>query len=325
MLGMLAAVAVALLLVAGGGTGRSVAATSHVTVPATSTNPCVGAPAAGRLKHVIVIVLENHSYSNIIGSSSAPNLNQLASQCGLASNYHSITHPSLPNYVGLTAGSIFGLSTDLCHCMLPVGGVFLQLQQTHQSWGTYAESMATRCDPNASGGTGGYTPHHNPAVYYTRLRRTCPTRDVRMGSTTAGALTGALSGRHLPTFVLMIPNLCDDMHSCSIQHSDGWVGAWVRRIVHSYQYQHQATAIFITWDEGTGGHIGAGENCAANLSDQSCHVPLIVISRMVRAHSVARKYFTHYSLLHTIDALTGLPSLRGAAFAPTGLGAAFHL
>lgn len=325
MLCVLAAVVLGLIVAGGGGAGLSAAATAAPSVPATGSSPCVGASPAGRLKHVIVIMLENHSYSNIIGSPSAPHLNALASECGVASNYHNITHPSLPNYVALTAGSTFGLETDLCHCMLPIGGVFLQLAQTHQSWATYAENMPTPCDPDSAGGTYGYTPHHNPAVYYSRLRTTCKKHDVRMGSTSSGALNGALVNRHLPTFSLMIPNLCDDMHACSVQHSDAWVGAWVNRIVHSYQYQHQATVIFITWDEGTDGHIGAGEDCAANLSDQSCHVPLIVISRMVRAHSIARAYFTHYSLLHTIDALTGLPSLRKAATAPFGLGAAFHL
>ena len=324
MLAVLATVVLG-LIVAAGGAGRSVAATTAPRVQATGANPCVGAPPAARLAHVIVIMLENHSYSDIIGSGAAPHMSALASECGVASNYHNITHPSLPNYVALTAGSTFGLQSDLCHCMLPVGGVFLQMQQTHQSWATYAENMTTPCDPNSVGGTYGYTPHHNPVIYYSKLRTTCRKYDLRMGSTTSGALNSALADGHLPTFTLMIPNLCDDMHACSVQHSDAWVGAWVHRIIDSYQYQHQSTVIFITWDEGDGGHIGAGENCAANLGDESCHVPLIVISRMVRPHSVARAYFTHYSLLHTIDALTGLPSLRNAATAPAGLGAAFHL
>ena len=299
----------------GSAPARSQAATQH---------PCSGQPAAGHLDHVIVIMLENHSYSQIIGQSAAPNLNQLASECGVASNYHSITHPSLPNYLAITSGSTFGLATDDCQCRQDVGGVFLQMAQTHRTWGLYAESMPTACDPDNSRGID-YTARHNAPIYYLRLDGTCSRNDLRLGTTTAGALNTALAGGHLPAYSMIVPNLCDDMHDCSIQTSDAWVGAWVRRIVDSYEYQHQATVIFITWDEGTDGHIGAGENCRANLSDQSCHVPLIVISRFTRPGTVSAAYFTHYSLLRTVEAMMHVGALRNAAYAPAGLGNAFHL
>ena len=55
-------------------------------------------------KHIIWVMMENHSYNTIIGSSQAPYINSLASECGLATNYHNISHPSLPNYMAATAG-----------------------------------------------------------------------------------------------------------------------------------------------------------------------------------------------------------------------------
>jgi phospholipase C len=300
---------------AGSGAAPSQAATQR---------PCSGRTAPGHLDHVIVIMLENHSYSQIIGSSSAPDLNQLARECGVASNYHSTTHPSLPNYLAITAGSTFGLATDDCQCRQDVGGVFLQMAETHRTWGLYAESMPSDCDGVSSRGIE-YTSRHNAPIYYTRLNPGCPRHDVRLGTTTSGPLNSALAGGHLPTYTMIVPNLCDDMHSCSIQTSDAWVGAWVHRIVDSYEYQHQATAIFITWDEGTDGHIGAGENCAQNLSDQSCHVPLIVISRFTRPGTVTGAYLTHYSLLRGVEAMLHVGALRNAAWAPRGLDSAFHL
>ena len=48
--------------------------------------------------------MENHSSSAIIGSSQAPYFNTLAKECGLATNYHNITHPRLPNYIAATSG-----------------------------------------------------------------------------------------------------------------------------------------------------------------------------------------------------------------------------
>ena len=310
----------ALLGWAGNGPVRSLAA-----VPAsTAQGPCRGAPAPSRLRHVIVLVLENHSYSQILGSSSAPNLNRLASSCGVASNYHSISHPSLPNYLALTAGSTFGLATDVCHCSLAVGGVFRQMALSGQRWGVYAESMPRACWVGSTSALG-YTSRHNPPVYFRPLWSSCRAHDRRLGVPTSGPLDTALRDGSLPAYSLIVPNLCNDMHNCSISTSDAWVGRWVRRIQNSYAYQRQPTAIFILWDEGTGGHIGAGENCASHLADQSCHVPLIVVSRFVRPGTAIRAYFTHYSLLRAIEVMLHVRPLRRAATAPRGLASAFHL
>src|SRR5919109_3419040 len=85
--------------------------------PVVFSNPCgaLHAPAVG-YQHVIWIWLENHSYEQLIGppgspaAAGAPYLNALAARCGLATNYHNITHPSLPNYLAATAGSTLGVS-----------------------------------------------------------------------------------------------------------------------------------------------------------------------------------------------------------------------
>src|SRR5258708_7940920 len=85
----------ALLLALAGGAGSAQAA----------TGPCgTISPGAAHYTHVIWILEENHSYPDIVGSSQAPYINSLASDCGLATNDHNISHPSLPNYVGMTSG-----------------------------------------------------------------------------------------------------------------------------------------------------------------------------------------------------------------------------
>jgi len=55
--------------------------------------------------HAFIVLEENHSYSNVIGSSSMPYLNGLASANGLATQYYADAHPSLPNYFMLTVGA----------------------------------------------------------------------------------------------------------------------------------------------------------------------------------------------------------------------------
>ena len=59
------------------------------------------------------MVEENHAYSQIIGSPEAPYWNFLASEGSSLTDFHALTHPSLPNYLALIGGSTFGLTTDL--------------------------------------------------------------------------------------------------------------------------------------------------------------------------------------------------------------------
>ncbi|MGH2717595.1 MAG: hypothetical protein ACRDJU_03305, partial [Actinomycetota bacterium] len=118
--------------------------------------------------HVVWIWMENHSYGDIIGSPQAPYLNTIASECGLATNYHNITHPSLPNYIAATSGlalsSLKPFDPD-CNptkkCTTSAPSIFGQV-----SWKAYEESMPSNCDMSNSGE---YAVRHNPPPYYTTL------------------------------------------------------------------------------------------------------------------------------------------------------------
>src|SRR5215472_7144712 len=69
-----------------------------------ATKPCLDHAVPRHYTHVIWIFMENHSYGAIIGSHQAPYINSIATECGLATNYHNISHPSLPNYISATSG-----------------------------------------------------------------------------------------------------------------------------------------------------------------------------------------------------------------------------
>src|SRR5215472_13146551 len=85
--------------------------------PAAASGPCGTVTTAPTYTHVIWIWMENHSFGDIIGSSQAPFINSLATECGLATNYHNISHPSLPNYVGATSGlSVSAVQTFKSDC-----------------------------------------------------------------------------------------------------------------------------------------------------------------------------------------------------------------
>ncbi len=60
---------------------------------------------------VVVVILENHDYNELVGDTvNAPFLNSVISQGLLFTNAHGVDHPSQPNYLSLFSGSDQGVS-----------------------------------------------------------------------------------------------------------------------------------------------------------------------------------------------------------------------
>src|SRR3954466_3344509 len=109
--------------------------------------------------------MENKSSDRVVGSKSAPYLNDLAGHCGLANNDHGVAHPSLPNYIALTSGSTQGITDDRppsAHPLTP-SSLFSHLDSPGRAWRSYEEAMPTNCSRADSGR---YAVRHNPATYY---------------------------------------------------------------------------------------------------------------------------------------------------------------
>jgi hypothetical protein len=248
--------------------------------------------------------MENKPYGSVIGSSSAPYENQLAKLCGVATNYHGITHPSLPNYLAATGGSTFGVSDDSGPDAHPLAGqsLFGQLDTAGLRWRAYEESMPSNCDLAAGGR---YGTKHNPAVYYTSLRASCGTNDVPL----EGNLERDIAAGSLPSFSFVTPNLCDDTHDCSVRTGDKWLATWIPKILDGPNYRSGNTLVVLTWDEGT----GSGNQ-----------IPTIVVAPSVRPGLTAGARLDHYALLRSTEDLLGLGHLGAAASAPS-LATAFGL
>jgi hypothetical protein len=283
---------------------------------ARAAGPCGTTTATPSYQHVIWIWFENHSYSDIIGSSSAPYFNSVASECGVATNYHNLSHPSLPNYVGATSGldvsSLRKFDPDCDpskECSSAGSSIFGQ----GETWKAYEESMPSQCAPSDSGE---YAVRHNPPPYFTALT-TCAADDVPYTQ-----LATDLASNALPAFSFITPNLIDDMHDGTIAQGDAWLNNNLPMILASPEYTSGTTAVFVTFDEGTGGE--SPEDCSANTADNSCHVLTEVISPSTPAGSTSATLFNHYSLLATTEQLLGLPALGEAASAAT-MTAVFNL
>ncbi len=97
-------VCLSLLLAAAFGCGGGSFSPSPQDSPTTVAPPSASALSVPVFSHVFVVVEENHGYSSVIGSSSMPYLNSLASKYGLATQYYANTHPSIGNYFMMTTG-----------------------------------------------------------------------------------------------------------------------------------------------------------------------------------------------------------------------------
>ncbi len=113
--------------------------------------------------HVFVIMMENKERSQVIGSASAPYINQLARQYGSAANYTGVAHPSLPNYMALTGGQTV-FTTDCQGCVTPARHLVDQVVDSGRHWKAYMESMPAPCTTTDSGL---YVQKHNPFIHYT--------------------------------------------------------------------------------------------------------------------------------------------------------------
>ena len=219
--------------------------------------------------------MENRSYSQLIGDAYIANL---AAQYGLATDYHGVSHPSLPNYLALTSGSTWGIADDGFHA-LPAGGLGAQLTAAGIEWRAYMEGMGNGCYHSPYP----YALKHNPFAYYGSA---CPPQ--------VAPFSGFASdmAREVPSFVWITPDLCHDGHDCSSAVAEGWLAQTVPVIMATNAWQ-DGGVLFITWDEG---------------EDSANSVLTLVIHPDPLNHRSGHAY-NHYSLLASVEDLLGLGRL----------------
>jgi acid phosphatase len=250
-----------------------------------------GAATIPAFDHIFIILMENHSYSEIIGSSQAPYINSLASRYGLAANYFGVSHPSLPNYLALTGGDTFGITTDCTTCFVNAPNIAVdRVEASGRTWKSYQESMPSPC---FIGDSNPYAQKHDPFIYF---------NDIRLNSTECNKIvpftsfaSDLTSTATTANYVWITPNLCDDMHDCSIGTGDSWLQSNVPTILNSPAYTTQNSLLLITWDEDDG--------------TQNNQVPTLVIAKNVTPGFKSGTLYSHYSVLSTIEQAWGLSSL----------------
>jgi hypothetical protein len=255
---------------------------------------------------VAVLVLENRSYGQVIGSSNAPYLNQLARSNSLATNYYAIGHPSLPNYIALTGGSRFEIKRNCAACDTPAKNLVGQLNGARISWKAYFEGLTSSRRPGAITRT--YNPHYNPFVYFQAVRSKAVNRSRVVSF---ASLRRDLRAGQLPRFSWIAPGVRHDGHNGSLRQADRYASRLVPQVLRGLG---RGGVLYLTWDEGT-----HKDRAGVNGSKGGGKVALIAAGGAARKGATSATPANHYALLRTIEAGFRLPALGHAGSPGTPL------
>ena len=244
--------------------------------------------------HVVVVVMENHAYSQVIGSSSAPYINNTLKAGGAnLTQSHAITHPSQPNYYALFSGSTQGVTDD--SCVKPgfssAANLGSEVIAAGKTWGSYNETLPSQGSTTCK--SGNYAQKHNPWFGFSNV----PTNTAK---TFAQFPTDYST---LPKMSFVVPNLCSDMHDCSVSTGDTWIknnlGAYA-----TWAKTHNSLLV-VTFDEDN------------SLSGN--RIPTLLYGQPVTAGSSTATTYSHYDLLRTLEDLAGTSTHAGQAASATDI------
>lgn len=259
-----------------------------------------------QLSHVFVLVEENHGYSAVIGNSSVPYLNSLASKYSLATQDYADAHPSLPNYFMLTTGALI-TNTDSFTGTVSQDNVVQALQAAGKTWKCYAQSLPSVGYTGTD--TGAYVRRHNPFAYFTVVLN-----DPALAGNIVpfSQLATDLANNNLPQYAFIVPDLNHDAHDCppgmntctdtqKLANMDAWLKANMDGLIQGSAFNN--SLLIVTFDEAD----------VQDTQHGGGHVATILVGSPVKSGYQSTTLYQHESLLRlTMEAL-GVKDLPGAA------------
>ncbi|MDO8989303.1 MAG: alkaline phosphatase family protein [Sideroxyarcus sp.] len=236
-----------------------------------------------RPDHIVIVIEENKSFSQIIGNKDAPYINELAKSGALFTQSHGITHPSQPNYLALFSGSTRGISSNTCPLDLSGDNLASQLLAKGLSFVSYSESMPEQGYEGCI--YGAYMRKHNPVANW---------KELAAYNQPFSAFPTDYS--KLPTVALVMPDQRNDMHDGSIARGD----AWLKKNIEGYArwaMTHNSLLI-VTFDEDNG--------------SEGNRIATIFVGQMVKQGQYKQRV-DHYGVLRMVEELYGLPLLNESA------------
>jgi hypothetical protein len=262
-------------------------------VPATHVDAAVSTPgptpspaaaAASRPDHVVVVMLENKDEGDVLRE--GPYLAALAASGATLTDMHAETHPSQPNYLALFSGDTQGVDDNSCPHTFDGPNLASELADAGYTFAGYSEDLPR---PGYTGCTAGdYARKHSPWTNFSMVPATANQPLSAMPSDYAA----------LPTVSFLIPNLCHDMHDCSIAEGDDWL----RQNIDGYAQWARThnSLLVVTFDE------------SESKDNADNHIATFAVGSDVAAGPITERA-DHYRLLRTLEDLYGLPPLGHSA------------
>jgi YVTN family beta-propeller protein len=272
--------------------------TAAVRTPVPVRPPVAQVP---RYQHVFLFYFENQDFGSLIGNRrQAPYLNRLLAKGSLLANLYAEEHPSDGNYLAVAGGSTFGIPlTDPLEenplYTIRARNIADLIDAAHESWKGYLQSADGPCDDTVHRS---YWNDDLPLLYFADIRDRpayCAAHVVPLESLTSDLASTATT----PSFAWIGPNDCTDMEGCGIHAGDEFLRTELGAIMSSPAWRTQRSLVIITVDEDAYNHPNPPQRIPT----------LILASSGVRRDYVSHVRYTHYSLLRTIEAALGLPSL----------------
>ena len=236
---------------------------------------------------MVVVILENRSYAQILGNACCAYLNRQANASALMTNSFGVTHPSQPNYLDLFSGSDQGVTDDSCP---PPGSPYStpnlgqELIDAGLTFAGFSEDLPAKGSMACSTST--YALKHNPWVDFSNV----PSSDNLPFSSFPADFT------KLPIVSFVVPNLCHDMHDCAPSSGDDWMSSHLDAYI-QWTTTHNSLLI-VTFDEddyhGTNQIVTFFEGAGVKPGHYSERI-------------------THYNVLRTLETMYGLPHAGQAA------------
>jgi hypothetical protein len=279
-----------------------------------TSSPAVKITVSNHVKTVFVIVLENHDWSTIQGSASAPYINKtLLAEGAYAGKYMNVPglHPSLPNYIWMEAGSALGVRDDAApayHKLTTSQHLVTLLRNAGLTWKAYQEDIPGTDCPLTK--VHRYAPKHLPMIYFTDVNGGVDrsSSDCISHIRPYSELSRDLETDGVAAYNFITPNLCNDMHDCSVATGDAWLAREVPKILASRAYR-EGGALFVTFDESAGSDVPIGFIALSPLAKRG-------YSNTVR--------YTHSSLLRSLQEIFGVTPLLGDAANATNVSDLFR-
>jgi acid phosphatase len=239
------------------------------------------------LNHVILVVMENHSYDEV---RTLPYIATLIQGSTSFSQSYAVSHPSQPNYLALWAASTLGISNDNCP---PAGSPYAvanlgsACEVAGVSWKSYCENLPAAGSTVCSSTDKLYYRKHHACPDFSNLNHTreCPYSQLAVD----------IAAGTLPAFAFVAPNMCHDMHDCSTTTGDTWLANNLPAMISAVGPRGM---VILTWDED--------DNSSGN------HILTVFAGQAVKSNFVSSQTLSHYTVVRTICDVLGLIPFAGA-------------